>query len=42
MLYDSLRYFCAVVKNMNITQAAEQLHMSQQTLSNYIARLESE
>jgi DNA-binding transcriptional LysR family regulator len=42
MLYDSLRYFCAVVKEMNFTRAAERLHMSQQTLSNHIARIESE
>ena len=42
MPYDSLKYFCAVAAELNVTRAARKLHMSQQTLSNHIARIESE
>ena len=42
MPYDSLKYFCAVAAELNVTRAARKLHMSQQTLSNHIARLEEE
>ena len=42
MPYDSLKYFCAVAAELNMTRAARKLHLSQQTLSNHVARLEDE
>ena len=42
MSYDSLKYFCAAADELNVTRAARKLHMSQQTLSNHIARIEAE
>lgn len=36
----SLYYFTELAKTLNITKTAERLYMSQQTLSNHIARLE--
>ena len=38
----SVMYFTEVVKDANITRTAERLFLSQQTLSNHMARLESE
>lgn len=40
MRLDSLYYFTEVAKDLHITHTAERLYMSQQTLSNHIARLE--
>lgn len=40
MRLDSLYYFTEVAKDLHITRTAERLYMSQQTLSNHIARLE--
>lgn len=40
MRLDSLYYFTEVAKDLHITRTAERLFMSQQTLSNHIARLE--
>ncbi len=37
-----LRYFLAVVREQNISRAAESLHLTQPTLSRQIAELESE
>jgi len=42
MNFLNLKYFCAVVEEMNITKAAEKLHISQQTLSGQIAKIEQE
>ena len=42
MPYDNLKYFNAVAAELNVTRAARKLHMSQQTLSNHIARIEAE
>ena len=38
----SIYYFTEVIKDKNITRTAERLYMSQQTLSNHMARLENE
>lgn len=37
---DSLHYFVELTKDLNMTQTAKRLYLSQQTLSNHIARLE--
>ena len=37
---ESLHYFKELTKDMNMTQTAKKLYLSQQTLSNHIARLE--
>ena len=42
MNFQNLEYFLTTAKEGNITKAAEQLHISQQALSNQIARLEQE
>ncbi len=42
MNFLNLEYFLVVASEGNITKAAEQLHVSQQALSNSIARLEKE
>lgn len=42
MTFQNLEYFLAVATEQNITRAAEQLNLSQQALSNQIARLEQE
>lgn len=42
MNYTSLRYFLVVAEELNITRAAQRLFISQQSLSEHIARLESE
>jgi DNA-binding transcriptional LysR family regulator len=42
MNFQNLQYFLTVADERNITRAAEQLHVSQQALSNHIARIESE
>lgn len=36
----SLEYFICIAKHNNITRAAEELHITQQSLSNYLKRLE--
>ncbi len=42
MNFQNLEYFLTAASEGNITRAAEQLHVSQQALSNQIARLEQE
>lgn len=42
MNFLNLEYFLVVASEGNITRAAEQLNVSQQALSNSIARLEKE
>ena len=42
MNFQNLEYFLVVASEGNITKAAERLHVSQQALSNSIARLEKE
>lgn len=42
MNFTNLGYFIALTKEMNFTQAAKKLHISQQALSNHILRLEEE
>lgn len=42
MNFTSLRYFVSVAEEMNISQAARKLYISQQTLSNRVNRLEEE
>lgn len=42
MNFTSLRYFLAAAEDLNITHAANRLYISQQALSNHIARLEKE
>lgn len=42
MELESLHYFKELTKEMNMTQAAKKLYLSQQTLSNHIARLEKQ
>lgn len=42
MNFVHLRYFLKVAEELNITRAAEELHLSQQALSNHIAKLEKE
>ena len=37
-----LKYFCTLAKNLNLTRTAEQLYVSQSTLSASISRLEKE
>ena len=37
----SLYYFTELAKDLHMTRTAERLYVSQQTLSNHIARLES-
>lgn len=39
-LYPSLDYFIAIAKHNNITKAANELYVSQQTLSIYLKKLE--
>ncbi len=39
-IYADLYHFCVVAEEMHITRAAERLHISQQTLSNGVRRLE--
>jgi len=39
--HPSLDYFLVIVKYMNITRASEELHISQQSLSIYLKRLEN-
>ncbi len=41
-LYEDLRNFRVIVEEMHITRAAQRLHMSQQTLSNCVRRLEKD
>ena len=41
MELESLYYFMETAKDLHITRTAQRLHLSQQTLSNHIARLES-
>ena len=40
MNIDSLYYFAELAKDLHITRTAERIHISQQTLSNHIIRLE--
>lgn len=42
MNFQNLEYFLETAKALNITKAAEQLHISQQALSNHILKLEEE
>lgn len=42
MNFQSMEYFTAVAKNRSFTRAAEELHITQQTLSAHIAGLERE
>lgn len=42
MNFQNLEYFIETAKALNITKAAEQLHISQQALSNHILKLEEE
>ena len=35
-------YFIALARERSFTKAAKQLHITQQTLSNYVAQLEKE
>ena len=42
MNFQNLEYFLAAAEEVSITRAAERLHLSQQALSNHIARLEEE
>ena len=42
MNFQNMEYFLAVARNRNITRAAEELGISQQALSNQIARIEQE
>ena len=42
MNFQNLEYFLTTASEGNITRAAERLHVSQQALSNQIARLEQE
>ena len=42
MNFQNLEYFVETAKALNITKAAEQLHISQQALSNHIIKLEEE
>ncbi len=42
MKFSSMRYFLTVVQEMNISKAAQKLYITQQSLSEHIARLESE
>ena len=42
MNFTSLRYFLEVVAEGSVTKAAQKLYISQQSLSEHIARLESE
>lgn len=42
MNYTSLKYFLIVAEELNITRAAQRLFISQQSLSEHIAKLESE
>lgn len=39
-MFPSLEYFLCIVKHRNITRAAEELHLTQQSLSGYLKRLE--
>ena len=41
MFYDTLKYFQVVAEELNMTRAAEKLHLTQQALSVYISKLES-
>ena len=40
MELNSLYYFSELAKDLNMTRTAQRLYISQQTLSNHIARLE--
>ena len=42
MNFQNLEYFLVVAEEMNVTRAAERLHLSQQALSGHIIRLEEE
>lgn len=42
MNFQNLEYFLAAAEEPSLTRAAERLHISQQALSNQIARLEEE
>lgn len=42
MNFSNLKYFLVVSEEMNITKAANRLHISQQALSNHITKLEGE
>ena len=42
MNFQNLEYFLTTAEEVSITRAAERLHLSQQALSNHIARLEEE
>ncbi|MBO4213596.1 MAG: LysR family transcriptional regulator [Lachnospiraceae bacterium] len=42
MNFTNLNYFLVVAEEMNITRAANRLHISQQALSNHITKLEDE
>ncbi len=42
MNFLSMKYFVAVAESQSITQAAEQLHITQQTLSAHLANIENE
>lgn len=41
MELESLGYFKELTRDLNMTQTAKRLFLSQQTLSNHIARLEN-
>jgi DNA-binding transcriptional LysR family regulator len=41
MIYANYEYFLAIVRNKNITKAANELYISQPALSNYLKRLEN-
>ncbi len=42
MNFSSMEYFAALARERNFTRAAEQLHITQQSLSTHIAGLEKE
>lgn len=42
MNFQNLEYFLAAARELNMTRAAEELHISQQALSNHIIKLEQE
>ena len=42
MNFSNIKYFLVAAEEMNITRAAERLHISQQALSNHVTKLEKE
>ena len=42
MNFSSMKYFTVLARERNFTRAAEQLHITQQSLSSHIAGLEKE